>query len=363
MLSLPNSGNHILLISGPHSVLWLFAPSPHPYCLNSGPILSPTWMPATAPRRTPAAPHHRGSLKCKIITWHHSPAWPPLPMIPVAQRGKSWFYPGAHPLIQESHRQLPQRGWIFQPRWFILGLKCMSLPYLPSWHQLIFQSPAQMPAPAWTVFCPWVQFDSQLQAELLSSLGLRFPAHLPHPLWHSPSQPPSTSVSSCHPSTCDSKGYTMWSWVPADWVSLYKLLTGPKPVSHYWRGSFSNSIKPIPSFIPNFNNYNVDCNNVRLRHVFERAFFFFFWSCSLQKLSIQLGMEPGPWTVRAQNHQGIPTESFLKTLKERGGRHGKHLAKEGNILTLAKGARSHRKQLSTISPPQQQKDTGSRHHG
>lgn len=50
MLSLPNSGNHILLISGPHSVLWLFAPSPHPYCLNSGPILSPTWTPATAPR-------------------------------------------------------------------------------------------------------------------------------------------------------------------------------------------------------------------------------------------------------------------------------------------------------------------------
>jgi len=78
-------------------------------------------------------------------------------------------------------------------------------------------------------------------------------------------------------------------------------------------------------------------------------------------------MEPGPWTVRAQNCQGIPTESFLKTLKkkerERDGRHRKHPAKEGNILTLAKGARPHRKQLSTLSPPQQQKDTGSRHHG
>lgn len=78
-------------------------------------------------------------------------------MIPVAQRGKSWVLPRS-PSKHTEPPAAPQRGWILQPRWFILGLKCMSLPYLPSWHQLIFQSPAQMPAPAWTVFCP-VQFD------------------------------------------------------------------------------------------------------------------------------------------------------------------------------------------------------------
>ena len=98
----------------------------------------------------------------------------------------------------------------------------------------------------------------------------------------------------------------------------------------------------------------------------EKPFFFGLAACG--SLVSQLGMERGPWTVRAQNHQGIPNESFLKTLKkkrerERDGRHRKHPAKEGDIPTLAKGARPHRKQLSTLSPPQQQKDTGSRHHG
>ena len=47
----------------------------------------------------------------------------------------------------------------------------------------------------------------------------------------------------------------------------------------------------------------------------EKPFFFGLAACG--SLVSQLGMEPGPWTVRAQNHQGIPNESFLKTLKKK----------------------------------------------